>query len=258
MLARGLPDAYGRKVNSSFILWPMCAIFIAGLLDWRRIRSMRTLDLIATLAFVASLVEFNHGDIFRATPLVYPPLIYLAARMVWVGTHGGPRRVRVGETHMLLLIALLFGLMGFRLGLNNQDSNVIDVGYAGVAGASRLMDGVLPYGHLPDKTSRPCAGSTRTATRRRISSRTGMRVADRPGRHVRPDVLPDVHPRGRDPRLERPLESLPAAHVTASAVPHPGHYGLFVAGRAARERAHRPPARTSGGRLIRSPSTRST
>ena len=35
---------------------------------------------------------------------------------------------------MLLLIALFFGLMGFRLGLNNQDSNVIDVGYAGVAG----------------------------------------------------------------------------------------------------------------------------
>ena len=73
--------------------------------------------------------------------------------MVWVGTHRGPRAVRVGETHMLLLIALVFGLMGFRLGLNNQDSNVIDVGYAGVAGASRLMDGVLPYGHMPDKTS---------------------------------------------------------------------------------------------------------
>ena len=92
MLARGLPDAYGRKVNRAFVLWPMCAIFLAGLLDWRRLRSMRTLDLVVTLAFVVSLVEFNHGDIFRATPLVYPPLIYLAARMVWVGIAPRPAR----------------------------------------------------------------------------------------------------------------------------------------------------------------------
>ena len=231
MLARGLPDAYGRKVNSSFILWPMCAIFIAGLLDWRRIRSMRTLDLIATLAFVASLVEFNHGDIFRATPLVYPPLIYLAARMVWVGTHGGPRRVRVGETHMLLLIALLFGLMGFRLGLNNQDSNVIDVGYAGVAGASRLMDGVLPYGHLPDKTSRPCGGKYSNGDPRAYIQPNGrcespIGQGDTYGPTVYLAYVPAVAALG----WSGLWDSLPAAHVTASAFDILAITGLFVAG----------------------------
>ena len=97
MLARGLPDAYGRKVNAAYVLWPMCAIFLAGLIDWRRPLSMRTLDLILVLAFVGSLFEFNHGDIFCATPLVYPPLIYLGARMVWIGWQRGPRDVRVGE-----------------------------------------------------------------------------------------------------------------------------------------------------------------
>ena len=231
MLARGLPDAYGRKVNRSFVLWPMCAIFLAGLLDWRRLRSMRTLDLVASLAFVVSLVEFNHGDIFRATPLVYPPLIDLAARMLWVGTHRGPRTVRVGETHMLLLIALVFGLMGFRLGLNNQDSNVIDVGYAGVAGASRLMDGVLPYGHMPDKTSKPCGGKYSNGDPRAYIQSNGqcespIGQGDTYGPTVYLTYIPAVAILG----WSGLWDSLPAAHVTASAFDIMAIVGLFVVG----------------------------
>ena len=40
-------------------------------------------------------------------------------------------------------------LVGFRIGLNVTNSNVIDVGYAGVIGADRLADGVPLYGHFP-------------------------------------------------------------------------------------------------------------
>jgi hypothetical protein len=231
MLARGLPDAYGRKVNRAFILWPMCALFLAGLVDWRRLRSMRTLDLVVTLAFVASLVEFNHGDIFRATPLVYPPLLYLAARMVWIGAHRGPREVRIGETHMLLLIALVFGLMGFRLGLNNQDSNVIDVGYAGVAGASRLMDGVLPYGHMPDKTAHPCGGKYSNGDPRGYVQSNGrcespIGQGDTYGPTIYLTYVPAVAVLG----WSGLWDSLPAAHVTASAFDLLAIAGLFVAG----------------------------
>jgi hypothetical protein len=231
MLARGLPDAYGRKVNRAFVLWPMCAIFLAGLLDWRRLRSMRTLDLVVTLGFVASLVEFNHGDIFRATPLVYPPLVYLCARMVWVATHRRPRSVRVGETHMLLLIALVFGLMGFRLGLNNQDSNVIDVGYAGVAGASRLMDGVLPYGHMPDKTGKPCGGKYSNGDPKAYVQSNGecespIAQGDTYGPTIYLTYIPAVAIMG----WSGLWDSLPAAHVTASAYDLLAIAGLFVAG----------------------------
>jgi hypothetical protein len=231
MLARGLPDAYGRKANRGFILWPMCALFLAGLVDWRRLRSMRTLDLVMVLAFVASLLEFNNGDIFRATPLVYPPLIYLAARMVWVGSHRGPREVRVGETHMLLLIALVFGLMGFRLGLNNQDSNVIDVGYAGVAGASRLIDGVLPYGHMPDKTSKPCGGKYSNGDPKAYIQPNGrcespIGQGDTYGPTIYLTYIPAVAILG----WSGLWDSLPAAHVTASAYDLLAIAGLFVAG----------------------------
>ena len=49
----------------------------------------------------------------------------------------------------LPLIALVVGLVfltAFRLGLNIADSNVIDVGYAGVIGADRIVDGDPLYG----------------------------------------------------------------------------------------------------------------
>ncbi|HEY7259576.1 MAG TPA: hypothetical protein VH459_10920 [Gaiellales bacterium] len=231
MLARGLPDAYGRKVNRAFVLWPMCAIFLAGLVDWRRLRSMRTLDLVASLGFVVSLIEFNHGDIFRATPLIYPPLVYLAARMVWVGTHRRPREVRVGETHLLILIALVCGLMGFRLGLNNQDSNVIDVGYAGVAGASRLIDGVLPYGHMPDKTSKPCGGKYSNGDPRAYVQSNGqcespIGQGDTYGPTIYLTYIPAVAILG----WSGLWDSLPAAHVTASAYDLLAIAGLLVAG----------------------------
>ncbi len=47
-----------------------------------------------------------------------------------------------------LAIGLLF-LVGFRVALNLVDSNVIDVGYAGVIGAQRMVDGRSLYGGYP-------------------------------------------------------------------------------------------------------------
>jgi hypothetical protein len=49
-------------------------------------------------------------------------------------------------TWLLMVLAGLAG--GLVLGLN-VDSRVIDVGYAGVVGADRILDGTIPYGHMP-------------------------------------------------------------------------------------------------------------
>ncbi len=47
-----------------------------------------------------------------------------------------------------LSIGIVF-LVGFRIGLNVTNSNVIDVGYAGVIGADKVLHGEPLYGHWP-------------------------------------------------------------------------------------------------------------
>jgi hypothetical protein len=52
-----------------------------------------------------------------------------------------------------LALGLVF-LIGFRVALNVTDSNVIDVGYAGVIGAQRIVDGKPLYGSYPSDNER--------------------------------------------------------------------------------------------------------
>jgi hypothetical protein len=230
-LARGQPQAYGRKANAWYILWPMCALFMAGLIDWRRPLQMRTLDLAVVLSFVASLYAFNHGNIFWSTPLIYPPMVYLGARMTWIGWRRSPRPFHIGDRHLLILVGLVFALMGFRLGLNNQDSNVIDVGYAGVAGASRLMHGTLPYGHMPDSSGHPCGGRYFNGDPIGYIQSDGrcespIASGDTYGPTVYLAYVPAVAAFGWSGKWDR----LPAAHVAASAFDILAVVGLFVAG----------------------------
>ena len=54
----------------------------------------------------------------------------------------------------MLLGATIF-LAGFRVGLNVERSNVIDVGYSGVIGAERIVKGQAPWGNFPVETTAP-------------------------------------------------------------------------------------------------------
>jgi len=54
----------------------------------------------------------------------------------------------------VLLAAAVF-LGGFRIGLNAQASNVIDVGYSGVIGAERIAHGQAPWGNFPIEQTPP-------------------------------------------------------------------------------------------------------
>jgi hypothetical protein len=120
-------------------------LFLLVFVDPRRPLRMLHLDLLALLAFGASHVFFNRGEIDVSVPLVYPVLVYLLARMLWVGFRGGRREPRPGRVFPVLpvgavALALVF-LVGFRVALNVADSTVIDVGYASVVGADRIADG---------------------------------------------------------------------------------------------------------------------
>ena len=151
-MARGYPGAFGHRLNAPYVWLPLCAIFLIGLVDWRRPWRVANLDLLVLLSFGASHFFFNRAEIGLSVPLQYPPLLYLMGRMLWVGFRGRGDGLRPIWPAAWLMIAALF-LLGFRGGLNVADSGVIDVGYAGVVGADRIADGEPVYGEgaFPDE-----------------------------------------------------------------------------------------------------------
>jgi hypothetical protein len=146
-MARGYEGAFGRKLNAPYVWIPLCVLFLLPFLDPRRLFRLLHLDLLVLLGFGASHYFFNRGEIGLSVPLVYPVLLYLLARLLWAGARPRERRQPIVPLVPLswLAFALIF-LVAFRVGLNVVDSNVIDVGYAGVIGADRIADGDGLYG----------------------------------------------------------------------------------------------------------------
>jgi hypothetical protein len=153
-MARGYPGAFGRVVNAPWVWIPLAVLFVVPFVTPRRPRRMLHLDLLVLSAFSISLAFFNAAEIGTSVPLVYPLLAYLLGRMLWIGLR---RRSTADELRRplellvpvsWLAIAVIF-LLGFRVALNITNSNVIDVGYAGVIGADRLVHGQKLYGAFP-------------------------------------------------------------------------------------------------------------
>jgi hypothetical protein len=162
-MARGYPGAFGGHVSALYIWLPLCLLFFLPFLNWRRPFSLLHLDLLMLLSFSVSLAFFDHAHIYASVPLTYPPLLYLLGRMLFVTRPGRSplyeapnedRSTRRAAGPRLLIpvpwlaIGVVF-LLGFRIALNVTDSNVIDVGYAGVIGAQRITQGKPLYGGYP-------------------------------------------------------------------------------------------------------------
>ena len=147
-MARGYPGAFGRKLNAPYVWLALCAVFVIGLFDWRRPLRVAHLDLLVIVAgFGVSHFFFNRGEIGLSVPLAYPALLYLLARALWMAFRGG-EGLRPSVPVTWLAIAAV-GLIGFRIGLNVADSNVIDVGYSGVIGADLISAGEPLYDNFP-------------------------------------------------------------------------------------------------------------
>ena len=144
-MARGYEGSFGGVLNAPWVWLPLCAVFLLGLLDFRRLRRIVHLDLLVLLGFGISHVFFNRGEIGVSVPLVYPVLAYLLARMLWVGFRGVGDALRPSAPSLWLLGGAAF-LLAFRLVVNVADSGVIDVGYAGVIGADLIGHGEPVWG----------------------------------------------------------------------------------------------------------------
>lgn len=151
-MARGYSGAFGHKLNAPYVFLPLCLIFLVGLVDWRRLRRLANLDLLVLLAFGVSHYFFNRAEIGVSVPLVYPVLLYLLARSLWIGLRGRGEGLRPIWPVTWMIVAALF-LMGFRVGLNVADSGAIDVGYASVTGADKITHGEPIYDNFPEDIS---------------------------------------------------------------------------------------------------------
>ncbi len=143
-MARGYGGQFGHVLNAPYVWIPLCLIFVAGLFDWRRPLRIVHLDLLVLLSFGISHIFFNRGEIGISVPLVYPALVYLLARMLWVGLRGGVGLRPTVPISWLAIAAIV--LVAFRITLNVADSGVIDVGYAGTIGADRITHGETLWG----------------------------------------------------------------------------------------------------------------
>jgi len=154
-MARGYPGAFGRSVNSPWVWLPLCVLFAVPFIDIRTPWRMLHLDLLVLTGFSVALAFFNAARIGISTPMVVPLLAYLLVRTLHIGLSRRDPRAQARRPLPLLVpaswlaVAVVF-LVGFRIGLNITDSNVIDVGYAGVIGADRLVGGEPIYGGFPD------------------------------------------------------------------------------------------------------------
>jgi hypothetical protein len=218
-MARGGPGAFGGKKINSYPVWlTFCAAFLIGLIDWRRILSLRTVDVLMLLSFSVSLWFFNRGNIFAAMPFVYPGLVWLLVRCLWIGKRDRPSRGSTVWPVWLLIGATVF-LAGFRIGLNVRDSNVIDVGYSGVIGAQRIATGEQPYGNFPIEGNRPACGPADSAgeIRERIQTNGRCESANAQGDTYGPvsyeAYLPGYWAFGWSGKWD----TLPAAHATSIA-----------------------------------------
>jgi len=148
LMARGEPGAYGKQANYWWVWGPLALVFALAFLRLDRLLSLRNLDVVALLGFLVSHWFFRQGIVFEAVVLWYPPLIYLLVRTLLMGFGFGERVERTSNLPTWLLM-LLAGLAGGLVLALNVDSRVIDVGYAGVVGADRILEGTIPYGNMP-------------------------------------------------------------------------------------------------------------
>ncbi len=155
-MARGNRGSFGRRINDPEILFPLLALFVAGMFDWRRPWSLRNLDVLMLASFTVSLLLFNEGRVFWSVPLAYPPLVYLLGRLLAIGLGRRHRPLYATRWPVWLVAGLAVFALGFRGGLNYWSSNVIDVGYASVVGADRIVEGSSPYGTMPKRTDDHC------------------------------------------------------------------------------------------------------
>jgi hypothetical protein len=141
---------YSPTFDSIWVVVPFTVLFLVPFFDPRRLRRLVHLDALVLVSLLGSYWLFDHEHLEAAVWCVYPPLVYLLGRMLWVGLRGRPARgpalggaLRLPS--MRVLVAVVLALVGAREALGLTSNIVTDVGYASVIGAHRIAHGLSIY-----------------------------------------------------------------------------------------------------------------
>ena len=135
--------------DSPWVVGVFSLLFLLPFVDPRRLWRMATLDALAVLSFLASYGLFNSVHLEAGIWLAYPPLLYLAGRMAWIGfgrsRHRGEESARPPVISNGLLAAGLLALIAGRVALGIASHAISDVGVSSLVGAHRIIDGLPLY-----------------------------------------------------------------------------------------------------------------
>jgi hypothetical protein len=158
------PYMYGANIaNDPRVLALLCLVFVLVTGVWPLWR-VRNLDVLAIASLTLTVILFNRGLLATMAVVGYPVLAYLALRCAWRGLGPGrhesaaptvplyqrlTRRWSAAQRlRTLRLVAVTAAVVLALVGLTSP--GVLDVGYAVLEGATGIIHGVLPYGHIPD------------------------------------------------------------------------------------------------------------
>jgi hypothetical protein len=158
----GKINAFGSGIAAEpAVLALLAATFVLMTAVWPLMR-LQNLDVLASAGFVASVVLYN--DVLP-TPFAitsYACLAYLAARCAWraLGRARAPAPSRplfdrlthgIGVSAQIRLLRITLAAAALVVAMVGLSSlHVLDVGYAVMEGATVMLHGLLPYGHIPD------------------------------------------------------------------------------------------------------------
>ena len=157
----GKQVAYGSTIaNDPLVLGLLSVVFVLMTAVWP-LRRLRNLDVLALTVSTASIVLLNGALLGRTVVFGAAVLLYLGLRCAWVAfgrpppgapaislfealTAGWEHRQRV---RLLRALALASGLVLAMVGISS--TGAVDVAWAVLEGATDIVRGVLPYGHVP-------------------------------------------------------------------------------------------------------------
>jgi hypothetical protein len=157
----GVPASGAALANSPWILLLLSGVFLLAT-TVVPLRRLRNLDALVLASFTVTVPLINARLVGASVTCAYVALCYLMLRCLWVGLRAGGVRASQPSTPLLnrlcanweprrrtslLRLLLLATMLAFAM-ITLTSSGYTDVATASLEGATDLLHGVLPYGHV--------------------------------------------------------------------------------------------------------------